>query len=30
LLGFLKGVLFTGIVSLVTIFCTKRGWFWKT
>jgi len=29
-LGFLKGVLFTGIVSLVTVFCTKRGWFWKT
>ncbi|MCY7293342.1 MAG: DUF5009 domain-containing protein [Ferruginibacter sp.] len=29
-LGFLKGVLFTGIVSLITIFCTKRGWFWKT
>lgn len=29
-LGFLKGVLFTGIVSLITVFCTKRGWFWKT
>lgn len=29
-LGFLKGVLFTGIVSLVTVFFTKRGWFWKT
>ena len=29
-LGFLKGVLFTGIVSLITIFCTKKGWFWKT
>jgi predicted acyltransferase len=30
ILGFLKGVLFTGIVSLITIFFTKRGWFWKT
>ena len=30
LLGFLKGVLFTGIVSLITIFFTKKGWFWKT
>jgi predicted acyltransferase len=29
-LGFLKGVLFTGIVSLITILFTKRGWFWKT
>jgi predicted acyltransferase len=29
-LGFLKGVLFTGIVSLVTIFFTKKGWFWKS
>jgi hypothetical protein len=29
-IGFLKGVLFTGIVSLITIFCTKRNWFWKT
>lgn len=29
-LGFLKGVLFTGIVSLITVYCTKRGWFWKT
>ncbi|HVF98069.1 MAG TPA: DUF5009 domain-containing protein [Flavisolibacter sp.] len=28
--GFLKGVLFTGIVSLITIFFTKRKWFWKT
>jgi predicted acyltransferase len=30
ILGFLKGVLFTGIVSLITIWFTKRGWFWKT
>lgn len=29
-IGFLRGVLFTGIVSLVTIFFTKKGWFWKT
>ena len=28
--GFLKGVLFTGIVSLITIFFTKKGWFCKT
>ena len=28
--GFVKGVLFTGIVSLITIFFTKKGWFWKT
>ena len=29
-LGFLKGVLFTGIVSLVTILFTNKKWFWKT
>jgi hypothetical protein len=29
-IGFLRGVLFTGIVSLVTILFTKKGWFWKT
>lgn len=28
--GFLKGVIFTAIVSLVTIFFTKKKWFWKT
>ena len=28
--GFLKGVVFTGIVSLITIFFTQRKWFWKT
>lgn len=28
--GFTRGVLFTGVVSLVTIFFTKRKWFWKT
>ncbi len=30
ILGFLKGVLFTGIVSGITILFTKRGWFWKS
>jgi predicted acyltransferase len=30
ILGFLKGVLFTGIVSIITILFTKRGWFWKS
>jgi predicted acyltransferase len=29
-MGFLKGILFTGIVSLVTVVFTKKGWFWKT
>ena len=29
-LGFLKGVLFTAVVSLITIWFTKRGWFWKS
>ena len=28
--GFLRGVLFTGVVSLITIFFTHRKWFWKT
>lgn len=28
--GFLSGVLFTGIVSAITVLFTKRGWFWKT
>ncbi len=28
--GFVKGVLFTGIVSLITLFFTKRKWLWKT
>jgi predicted acyltransferase len=30
ILGFLKGVLFTGIVSIITILFTKKGWFWKS
>ena len=29
-LGFLRGVLFTGVVSLITVFFTRRKWFWKT
>lgn len=29
-IGFLRGVLFTAIVSLITILFVKRGWFWKT
>lgn len=29
-LGFLKGVLFTTLVSLITMLFTKKGWFWKT
>jgi predicted acyltransferase len=29
-MGLMKGVLFTGIVSLITIFFVKRKWFWKT
>jgi predicted acyltransferase len=28
--GFLEGLFFTGVVSLITIFFTKRQWFWKT
>lgn len=29
-LGVLRGLLFTGIVSLVTVFFVKRNWYWKT
>jgi predicted acyltransferase len=29
-LGLLKGVLFTAVVSLITVFFVKRKWFWKT
>jgi Domain of unknown function (DUF5009) len=29
-MGFMKGLVFTGIVSLITIFFVKRKWFWKT
>jgi len=28
--GFLRGVIFTGIVSLITIFFVQRKWYWKT
>jgi predicted acyltransferase len=30
LMGLMKGVLFTALVSLITIFFVKRKWFWKT
>jgi predicted acyltransferase len=30
LMGFSRGVLFTGLVSLITIFFVKKGWYWKT
>ncbi len=29
-IGTLKGILFTAVVSFVTIFFVKRKWFWKT
>lgn len=29
-MGFLRGIVFTGLVSLITIFFVKRKWFWKT
>jgi predicted acyltransferase len=29
-MGLMKGVVFTGIVSLITILFVKRRWFWKT
>ena len=29
-MGFLKGILFTSIVSLITVFFVKKKWFWKT
>lgn len=29
-MGLMKGGLFTGVVSLITIFFVKRKWFWKT
>ncbi|MDB5108941.1 MAG: hypothetical protein JWR67_55 [Mucilaginibacter sp.] len=28
--GFMRGIIFTGIVSLITVFCTKKNLFWKT
>lgn len=29
-MGLMKGMLFTGVVSLITVFFVKRKWFWKT
>jgi len=29
-MGFLRGIVFTALVSLITIFFVKRKWFWKT
>jgi predicted acyltransferase len=29
-MGLMKGVVFTGIFSVITIFFVKRKWFWKT
>lgn len=29
-LGVLRGLVFTGIVSLITVFFVKRNWYWKT
>ncbi len=29
-MGLMKGLVFTGLVSLITIFFVKRRWFWKT
>jgi hypothetical protein len=29
-MGTLKGLIFTGIVALITIFFVKRNWLWKT
>ncbi|QNA45588.1 DUF5009 domain-containing protein [Lacibacter sediminis] len=29
-MGLMKGVLFTAVVSIITIFFVKRKWFWKT
>ncbi len=30
IMGFLKGVFFTALISIITIFFVKRKWFWKT
>lgn len=29
-MGFLKGVIYTGLVSILTVLFTKRKWFWKS
>jgi predicted acyltransferase len=28
--GFISGILFTGLVSLITVWFTRRRWFWKS
>lgn len=28
--GFMRGIIFTGIISLITVFFVQRKWFWKT
>lgn len=28
--GFLRGLVFTGIVSLITLYCTKKNLYWRT
>jgi hypothetical protein len=28
--GFMKGIIFTGIVSIITYFFTLKKWYWKT
>ena len=28
--GFLRGLIFTGVVSLITLYCTRAKLFWKT
>jgi hypothetical protein len=30
LMGCLKGILFTGVVSIITILFVRKKWFWKT
>lgn len=29
-MGLMKGVLFTALVSAITVFCVRKGWLWKT
>ncbi len=29
-MGLLKGVVFTGLVSIITLISVKKGWFWRT
>jgi predicted acyltransferase len=30
LLAFLRGVIFTSVVMLITLLCSRRGWLWRT